>query len=209
MAVVVVPAAVAMVVLARPIVNGLLLYGHFTTQSASRTADALAMFGLGLFAFSVFLFALRCFYAFQDTRTPFFLNSFENGVNIVVALALYPVLEVSGLALSWSVAYGLAAVAALVALRKRLGRVDGSRVARSIVRIAIAAIASGAVSWLAATAVGYGSAPRALAALAAAGFAGLATYVGVLVALRADEVTELRDALRRRRPTEAASAVGR
>jgi putative peptidoglycan lipid II flippase len=208
MTLVVAPAAVAMVVLARPIVNGLLLYGHFTTQSASRTAAALAMFGLGLLAFSAFLFTLRGFYAFQDTRTPFLLNVFENGVNIVAALALYPVLRVSGLALSWSVAYVLAAVVALLALRKRLGRFDGARLVRSGGRVALASVALGVVSWLVATAVGYGSAPRALVALAAAGLAGLGVYVAVLVGLRADEVTELRDALRRRRPTEAPSAVG-
>lgn len=207
MALVIVPASVVMVVLARPIVNGLLLYGHFTTQSAERTAAALAMFGIGLFGFSVYLFALRGFYALQDTRTPFFLNCFENGVNIAAALALYPLLHVTGLALSWSVAYAVASVAAVIALRHRLGRFDGARVTRSVVRITIASGALGAVSWLVATLIGYGSAPRALAVLFAAGIAGVVVYVAVLAGLRADEVTELRHALRRRRPAEAASVV--
>lgn len=208
MALVVVPAAVVMVVLARPIVNGLLLYGHFTTQSASRTAAALAMFGIGLFCFSVYLFALRGFYSLQDTRTPFFLNCFENSVNIVIALALYPLLHVTGLALSWSAAYFVASIAAVVALRRRLGGLDGARTARSLARIAVASAALGAVGWLVATAVGYGSAPRALLALFAAGVAGVGVYGAVLVGLHADEVTELRDALRRRRPAETPSAVG-
>lgn len=207
MALVIVPATVMMVVLARPIVNGLLLYGHFSTQSAQRTAAALAMFGIGLFCFSVYLFALRGFYALQDTRTPFFLNCLENGVNIAVALALYPFLHVTGLALSWSIAYGAASVAAVLALRRRLGRFDGARVSRSVLRITIASVAVGAVSWLVATAIGYGSAPRALAVLCGAGFAGVAVYVAALAGLRADEVTELRDALRRRRPAEAPSTV--
>jgi putative peptidoglycan lipid II flippase len=208
MALVVVPAAVVMVVLARPIVNGLLLYGHFSTQSASRTAAALAMFGIGLFSFSAYLFALRGFYALQDTRTPFFLNCFENGLNIVVALALYPLLHVTGLALSWSVAYGVASVAAVIALRRRLGRLDGSRLLRSLVRVSIASAALGVASWLVATAIGYGSGPRALVVLVAAGVTGVGAYIAVLVGLRAEEVTELRHALRRRRPTEAPSTVG-
>ncbi|MBV8952118.1 MAG: murein biosynthesis integral membrane protein MurJ [Actinobacteria bacterium] len=207
MGVVVVPAAVVMVVLARPIVNGLLLYGHFTTQSASRTAAALAMFGLGLFCFSAYLFALRGFYALQDTRTPFVLNCFENGVNIVVALALYPVLHVTGLALSWSVAYALASVAAVVALRRRLGRLDGSRMTRSIARVTLASGVLGVVAWLVATGIGYGSGARALLALAAAGVAGAGAYVAVLVGLHADEVTELRNALRRSRPAGSPSTV--
>jgi putative peptidoglycan lipid II flippase len=208
MALVVVPAAVVMVVLARPIVNGLLLYGHFSTQSASRTASALAMFGIGLFCFSVYLYALRGFYALQDTRTPFFLNCLENGINIVVALALYPFLHVTGLALSWSIAYGIASVAAVVALRRRLGHLDGARTARSIVRVSIASAGLGGVSWLIAKAIGYGSAQRALVTLAAAGAAGAIAYVAVLVGLRADELSQLRDAVRRRRPTADPSTVG-
>lgn len=208
MALVVVPAAVVMVVLARPIVNGLLLYGHFSTQSASRTASALAMFGVGLFCFSVYLYALRGFYALQDTRTPFLLNCLENGINIVVALALYPFLHVTGLALSWSIAYGIASVAAVVALRRRLGHLDGARTARSIVRVSIASAGLGGVSWLIAKAIGYGSAQRALVTLAAAGTAGAIAYVAVLVGLRADELSQLRDAVRRRRPTADPSTVG-
>jgi putative peptidoglycan lipid II flippase len=201
MAVVVIPATVVMIVLARPIVNGLLLYGHFSTQSAGRTAAALAMFGIGLFCFSTYLYALRGFYALQDTRTPFFLNCVENGINIVVAIALYPFMKVAGLALSWSIAYVIGSVLALIALRRRLGRFDGRRTARSLARTSVAAAALGVVSWLVAHAVGYGSARHALVALAAALVVGLIAYVAVLGTLRSDELGELRSALRRRRPT--------
>jgi hypothetical protein len=44
--------------------------------------------------------------------------------------------------------------------------------------------------------------------LAAAGTAGAIAYVAVLVGLRADELSQLRDAVRRRRPTADPSTVG-
>jgi len=207
MALVVLPAAVIMVVLARPIVNGLLLYGHFSTQSAGRTASTLALFGVGVFSFSLYLFALRGFYSLQDTRTPFYLNCLENAINIVLAFALYPLWHVAGLALSWSVAYVVASVAAMLALRRRLVRLEGRQTVRSLVRVSIASVALGVVAWLVATGVGYSSARRALAALAAAGVVGGLVYVGVLVVLRSDEIGDLRAALRRRRRTGGHPAV--
>jgi putative peptidoglycan lipid II flippase len=116
-------------------------------------------------------------------------------------------MQVAGLALSWSIAYVIASVLALVALRRRLVRFDGRRTVRSLVRISIASAALGVVSWSVATAVGYGSARHALVALAAAAVAGLVAYVAVLTALRSDELGQLRSALRPRRPTVDPPAV--
>ena len=71
-------------------------------------------------AFSVYLYTLRGFYALQDTFTPFWINAIENGVNIVLALALFPSLGVQGLALAWSGAYTVAAVISVVVLGRRV-----------------------------------------------------------------------------------------
>ena len=52
----------------------LLEHGEFTAADAADTSRALGGFALGLVGFSVYLFALRGFYAHQDTRTPFIIN---------------------------------------------------------------------------------------------------------------------------------------
>ena len=62
-----------------------------STASTSRptpldTANALGGFALGLVGLSVYVFALRGFYAHQDTRTPFVINVVENMLNIVLAV---------------------------------------------------------------------------------------------------------------------------
>ena len=92
------PAAVLFVALAQPMV-GVLVRGGFHPHDAAVTADTLQALSIGLVAFSVYLYALRGFYALADTRTPFVVNAIENGLNIALALILFPSLGVQGLAL--------------------------------------------------------------------------------------------------------------
>lgn len=198
MGLVVLPASGLMVVLAGPVVNALLKYGAFSTRSASLTAQTLAAFGVGLFFFSVYLYTLRGFYSMQDTRTPFWLNCFENGVNIVFALALYPWLGVQGLALSWSIAYVAAAVVALGALRKRLHRLEGARTTRTLARVTVATVCASLVAWGAATAIGYRGPARAIPATAVALLAAGLVYVWALRRMRVSELRILASALHRR-----------
>ncbi len=120
------PAAVLFVVLAQPMV-GVLVRGGFHAHDAAVTADTLQALSIGLVAFSVYLYALRGFYALADTRTPFIVNAFENALNIGLAVVLFPSLGVQGLALAWSGAYTVAAILALFMLRRRMpGPVDAA-----------------------------------------------------------------------------------
>ena len=70
----------------------------------------------------------------RDTRTVFWLYVLENGLNIGVAFALYKKLGVQGLALSYSIAYFVAALVALVLLRDRLGNIGGRAILTSSLR---------------------------------------------------------------------------
>src|SRR5690606_29665696 len=111
-----------------------------TAAQADQIGANLAMFGLGLFGYSVYLYTLRGFYALRDTRTPFFVNVFENVVNIGAAFALEPLLGVDGLALAYAIAYSTAAVVAVLALRRRMGILDGRRTARSMAPILLSCV---------------------------------------------------------------------
>jgi putative peptidoglycan lipid II flippase len=147
MVLVILPAATGYVVLAQPIAHALLNHGAATSGSTHLIGSNLAMFGLGLLGYSVYLYTLRGFYALRDTRTPFFLNIAENGLNVVLALILEPALGVPGLALAYAIAYVCAAVLALWALRRRVGRLDSRRTMRTMVRIGVACLAmAGAVA---------------------------------------------------------------
>ena len=134
-AVVVVPAAALYVGLARPIIVALLQRGAFSGGDASVVADTLVMFAVGLLPFSMYLFAMRAFYARHDTFTPFWINCIENAVNIGLAFPLYAWLGIPGLALAFSLAYFVAAGLTLFVLHDRLGGIDGRRIATTIVKV--------------------------------------------------------------------------
>ena len=59
----------------------------------------------GFPGFCVFLYAIRVLQSVQDLRSAFWLYAFENGVNIVLAVALAGPFGVRGIALSISIAY--------------------------------------------------------------------------------------------------------
>lgn len=154
--VVIVPASIGYLSLA-------LLIGHLGPRAslfASGTpaemlpvADALAGFAPGLIGFSIYLFVLRGFYATQDTRRPFWVNLFENGLNIALAVALVIPFGLVGLTSAYSIAYLIGAVIAVVVLLRTLpAGFDTRGFIDTLVRCLVAAAAMAAT--VAATVLG-------------------------------------------------------
>ena len=195
--VLVLPASVLFAVLAQPML-GVIVRNQFTAHDAVVTADTLQAFAISLVPFSVYLYAMRAFYALRDTRTPFLLNAFENGLNVVLAIVLFPHFGVQGLALAWSGAYLVAAVGAIVVLRRRIGGIPDAAAARSVARAGIAALALAAVAAPIAGAIGRASPARALLATALAASAGALVYVVGLLVLRSEELGSLLGLIRGR-----------
>lgn len=191
-AVVVVPAAVGYLCLARPIVGVVLEHGALEASSASTTAGVLALLAVGLPGYSLFLFLMRAFQSMKDTRSVFFLYLVENGLNVVLALALYPSLGVQGLALAYALAYTGGAAAALVVLQRRTRSVDTAHVVRTWVRIATAsAVMAAAVSAVAAVV------EPALARAATGVVAGVTVYLVVAQRLGIQELATVLPTRRR------------
>jgi len=195
--VLVLPASVLFAVLAQPML-GVIVRHQFSAHDAVVTADTLQAFAISLVPFSVYLYAMRAFYALQDTRTPFLLNAFENGLNVVLAIVLFPQLGVQGLALAWSGAYLVAAAAAIVELRRRIGGIPDATAVRSFARAGIAVVALAAVAAPIAGAIGRSSPARAFLATALAAAVGSLAYVVGLAVLRSDELGSLVGLVRRR-----------
>ncbi len=207
MALVVFPAATGYVVLAHPIVTALLEHGALSSDAADLAGDVLMAFGVGLPGFSVYLFTLRGFYAMHDTRTPFFLNLFQNTLQVGLSFALEPLLGVPGLGLAYGLAYSAAALVALWVLKERVGSLDARRVGRTIAKVTVAcgalALAVLGIAGRVGGDAGFGALVRTTVGLAVGGLA----YVVAVVLLRVDEVVLLRDRLlRRARPGPEARA---
>jgi putative peptidoglycan lipid II flippase len=197
MTLVILPASAGYIVLGRPVVGLLLQRGMLTPGEAGVTAACVALFAVGLLPFSVYLYALRGFYALHDTRTPFVLNCWENLINVVAAVALYPWFGVQGLAFSFSVAYAVAAVMALRSLARRTGGLGlDLKTRQMLVRTTVAALVMTGAVRLAVLAL-PGPAPALVEATVGV-LVGVVVYSAALSAMRVREMAELIRRLRTR-----------
>jgi putative peptidoglycan lipid II flippase len=142
-AVAIVPIAFAFVALGVPVCT--LLFGSSGSQTAHSMGYMLMAFGLGLIPFSVQYVVLRGFYAYEDTRTPFYNTVIVAAVNAAASglcfLALPPRWAVTGMAASYGLAYATGVGVAWKRLRNRLGGdLDGRHVLRTYTRLVGASI---------------------------------------------------------------------
>lgn len=198
---VVVPAGVGLALVASPLVRTLLQHGRFDAGDARLTASTLACFALGLPGFSVFAFLTRVWQSMQDTRTMFLFYVLENGVNIVLAVALFPRFGVPGLAAAYGAAYTVAALATLVVLSRRLPGPWLAGTGAFTLRLTVAAAAMAVA--VAATLAGVGATlppgtTRSAVQLAVAVPVGAAVFLAAGTALRVTDLAPLWRAVRGR-----------
>jgi putative peptidoglycan lipid II flippase len=201
-----VPATVGLMALAHPIVALLLERGKFTPHDTAATAAALIFYAPGLLGYSAVKIASPSFYSLRDSRTPVIVSVVSVLANLTINLMLVRIMGYRGLALGTALAAMFNAGALLWLLRRRLGGLEGRRVAIAFVKIACASIAMGAAGylttvWLASHLPPAGSLWRAiqLAASIAAGVIVLAVSARVLRLAEFDEAVGR--VLRRLRPT--------
>ncbi|MBV7698844.1 murein biosynthesis integral membrane protein MurJ [Streptomyces sp. TRM70350] len=196
-AVAIVPIAFGFLALGVPMCT--LIFGSSGTTSATNMGYMLMAFGLGLIPYSVQYVVLRAFYAYEDTRTPFYNTVIVAAVNAGASGLCYVLLParwaVVGMAASYGLAYVIGVGVAWRRLRKRLGGdLDGTRVMRTYARLSIAsvpaALLSGAACYYITQALGQGVA-ASLAALVAGGAALLGIFYVAARRMRIEELNSL------------------
>jgi putative peptidoglycan lipid II flippase len=200
-----VPATVGLIALAHPIVALLLQRGKFTPQDTAATAAALMFYAPGLLGYSAVKIASPSFYSLRDSRTPVSVGVLSVLTNLVLNLILVRVMGYRGLALGTALAAMVNAGTLLWLLRRRLGGIEGRRIAVTLSKITAASLAMGAAAramaeWLAGRLPHDSSLWRAVILAAA-----IATGIAVLVAgARLLRIAEFDEAfgrvLRRLRP---------
>ncbi|MFI8851135.1 murein biosynthesis integral membrane protein MurJ [Streptomyces sp. NPDC053499] len=156
---VIVPTAFLFLALGPQIAALLFAHGAADAQSAQPLGQMLQAFGLGLIPFSAQYLLLRGFYAFEDTRTPFFMAAFIAAVNIALAtcchLALPARWAVTGMAAGYSLSYAAGFALTAWLLRRRLAApLDPSgRVLGVYGRLFLASAAAAGLAWWAADVV--------------------------------------------------------
>ncbi|MEV6022947.1 murein biosynthesis integral membrane protein MurJ [Streptomyces sp. NPDC052036] len=157
-AVAIVPIAFGFVALGIPMCT--LIFGSSGIGSATNMGYMLMAFALGLIPYSVQYVVLRAFYAYEDTRTPFYNTVIVAAVNAGASAACYVLLParwaVVGMAASYGLAYAIGVGVAWARLRKRLGGdLDGARVLRTYARLGIASVPAVLLSGAACYEIGH------------------------------------------------------
>jgi putative peptidoglycan lipid II flippase len=142
-AVAIVPIAFGFLALGIPMCT--FIYGSAGTDGARSMGYMLMAFGLGLIPFSVQYVVLRAFYAYEDTRTPFYNTVIVAAVNAAASALCYLLLParwaVVGMAASYGLAYVIGVGVAWRRLRAKLdGDLDGAHVVRTYARLAGASV---------------------------------------------------------------------
>src|SRR5579885_971271 len=131
------PAAVISAVLAEPIIRILYQRGHWHPNQTPVVAGALAAFSAGLVFNGAMLMLNRAFFSLQSNWVPTSVALGNLFLNAILD-ALFYRFGTWGIPLSTAVVNVGGSAALLVLLRRRIGRVDGARMAASVTRIAAA-----------------------------------------------------------------------
>ncbi len=203
MVVIVVPAAVGYLVLARPIIRLLADYGAVDVGDVTLLAHTLQGFAVGLPFFAAFQLLTRTAYATHDSRTPALVNVGAAAVNLGADLLFIAFgWGVPGLALGHAVSYMAGTAVLGLLLHRRLGGLDGRRIASTIARIVPAAILTGGAAFgvAAASEAAFSvttPVARAVQVVTAVG-AGLLVFLPVSAMLHVEEIAEVKRVLLRR-----------
>ncbi|MEV5511915.1 murein biosynthesis integral membrane protein MurJ [Streptomyces flaveolus] len=196
-AVAIVPVSFGFVSLGIPMCT--LMFGSSGTSEATNMGYMLMAFGLGLIPYSVQYVVLRAFYAYEDTRTPFYNTVIVAAFNAAASALCYLLLParwaVVGMAAAYGLAYAIGVGVAWRRLRKRLGGdLDGARVLRTYARLCIASVPAALLSGAACYGIGHTLGQGVVGSLAAL-LAGAAVLFGVFFVaarrMRIEEVNSL------------------
>lgn len=138
-----VPAMAGLIALREPIVNVLFQRGRFDYAATVGTAQALLFYSIGIWSVVGVRVVTASFYSMQDTRTPVKVALVALTANILFSVILMRPMKHSGLALANALASWVNFVLLFFFLRKRLGRVDGRKIALSFARSVFAASVMG------------------------------------------------------------------
>ncbi|MFI0810829.1 murein biosynthesis integral membrane protein MurJ [Streptomyces echinatus] len=193
-AVAIVPIAFGFVSLGIPMCT--MIFGSAGTDAATNMGYMLMAFGLGLIPYSVQYVVLRAFYAYEDTRTPFYNTVIVAAVNAGASALCYFLLParwaVAGMAATYGLAYAIGVGVAWRRLRKRLGGdLDGARVLRTYARLGIASVPAALLSGAACYGIGHSLGQGVIGSFAALLVGGAVLFGIFFVAARRMRIEEL------------------
>jgi len=194
------PAAFALAVIPQFLIGGLFERGAFTAETTEQVALALRMFAYGLPAFVMLKILTPAFFAREDTKTPMIFAGVSALINVTLGVYLFFTIGFYGLALATSVAAWVNVVCLAWLLIKDESFTPDTRLLSRVPRIALASAAMAvALIAIATPAAKYltGHFAKDFIVLGAVCAIGFLIYAAAAALLRAFNMSDIRDALKR------------
>jgi len=195
------PASVALLAIGEPIVVAIFQRGAFDATAAHETARALFWQGGAIWTVAAVRQIVPAFYALGDTRTPAVVSALDLVAFLVLAFALKAPLGHVGISVAVAGSSAVQMALLLVALRWRMGTIEGGTLARSAARTLAASLVAAAAGWGAARAL-TPAGPAGAVARALPGFVAFVVFTGAYGAaswaMKSPELREILGTVQRR-----------
>lgn len=139
---VIVPSAVFLALMGRPVIDLIYQWGRFTSLDSERTALALLHYSYGLVGFGAVRVTVPFFYAFNDSRLPMKISIVSVAVNLALYYPFVNMLGFAGLAAATSTAGLLNALMLIYFLPRKGVAISFARLGLKAFRILVAALLS-------------------------------------------------------------------
>lgn len=200
----VIPVSFLLIILRAQTVRIVYGSGNFDWNSTILTMNTLAFFCISLFSQALSPMLVRSFYAYHDSKTPFYAAMAGACVNIILSLAFTKYLDfgVIGLALAFSIASWCNMSFLFIALRMKMKRLDGRRIswtgAKIVFAATIAALIAQIYKFIIGPITGTETLIRLLTQTAIAGGIGFLVYGALCWLLQVEEIFVFFASLKRR-----------
>jgi putative peptidoglycan lipid II flippase len=198
-----IPAAIGLIILARPIISVIYEHGRFTPEATRQTADALQFYAIGLAAYSALKVLAPAFYAIDKRYLPMIVSILSIMTNFALNwfFTFRMGLGHRGLALSTSVVALINFLLLYIMMRRHTGRLETGLLFTTLAKVFVAGAALAGICWLALDFLfGRGDLSpwaKAIDLVITIGV-GMVTFFGTAFLLRVHEVRDVVDLLRRR-----------
>ncbi|MBN1411508.1 MAG: murein biosynthesis integral membrane protein MurJ [Spirochaetales bacterium] len=135
MLVLLIPAAIGFIFMGKEIIAVALERAKFTRTGTEMTYQVLVGYSYGLFCVGAYTYLQRFFYSIKEYWTPLFISIGVIIIDIIFSIILKETaLRVSGLAYANSISYTAGLIAMIVIARKKLKRINGKYLAKTLVK---------------------------------------------------------------------------
>ncbi|PIQ89908.1 MAG: murein biosynthesis integral membrane protein MurJ [Candidatus Omnitrophica bacterium CG11_big_fil_rev_8_21_14_0_20_42_13] len=186
------PAGAGLMALSFPIIATLFGGRKFDAYSVQATSSALFFYSIGLFAYGGTKIIQSGFFALKDTRTPAKIAGLALAFNVIFNFLLMYPLKIAGLALATSIS-GIATFLILLSiLKKRLGDFGSEPIFGPFLRIFLASLAMGLVTFFVSQKIFLGATTLdKLFNLSFSIMLGIISYVIFCFVFKVEEIKEL------------------